>query len=143
MRRLDRFAEFGLELQVTEFDFEHIDELLQARFARDFMTAVFSHPRTTGMMTWCLWESAAWKPTMAFISKDWKKKRIARAWEHMIKTEWHTDKTARTNASGLAGARALLGEYDITITHGAKSQPSSGPWKNGEDSLWVEIGLWI
>jgi GH35 family endo-1,4-beta-xylanase len=120
LKRLDRFASFGLELQITEYDFEDTDELLQARYTRDFMTAVFSHPSTTGIMTWCLWESAAWKPTAAFFSSDWKKKRIAQAWEHMIKTEWHTDFTSRTNTEGLVGIRGYLGEYEITIQHNGK-----------------------
>lgn len=121
LSRLDRFAEFGLELQITEYDFEDTDELLQARYTRDFMTAVFSHPKTVGIMTWCLWESAAWKPTAAFYDKDWNKKRIALAWEHMIKKEWHTDRTVKTNAEGLAGVRGFLGEYEITVTRNGQS----------------------
>ncbi|MCK4564973.1 MAG: endo-1,4-beta-xylanase [Verrucomicrobia bacterium] len=120
--RLDRFAEFGLEMQITEFDFEETDELLQARFTRDFMTAVFSHPQTTGIMIWCLWEDAAWKPSAAFYSSDWKKKRIAQAWEYMIKKEWHTDETVRTNPEGLAGVRGFLGDYEITVSHAGREK---------------------
>jgi GH35 family endo-1,4-beta-xylanase len=117
LRRLDRFAEFGLEMQITEYDFEETDELLQARFTRDFMTAVFSHPQTVGIMTWCLWEDAAWKPSAAFYSSDWKKKRIALAWEHMIKKEWHTDKTVTTSDDGTAQVRGFLGDYEITVSY--------------------------
>jgi len=122
LRRLDRFAEFGLEMQITEFDFEETDEMLQARFTRDFMTAVFSHPQTTGIMTWCLWEDAAWKPSAAFYSSDWKKKRIAHAWEYMIKKEWHTDETVRTNPEGLAAIRGFLGDYEITVSHAGREK---------------------
>lgn len=116
LRRLDRFAEHGLEMQITEFDFEETDELLQARFTRDFMTAVFSHPQTVGIMTWCLWEDAASKPNAAFYSSDWKKKRIAQAWEYMIEKKWHTNETVCTNPDGTAKIRGFLGDYEITVT---------------------------
>jgi len=115
LRRLDRFAEFGLEMQITEYDFDETDEMLQARFTRDFMTAVFSHPQVVGIMTWCLWEKAAWKATPAFFSKDWKKKRIAQAWEYMVEKEWHTEKTLAMGEDGTAQLRGFLGEYEITV----------------------------
>jgi endo-1,4-beta-xylanase len=137
LRRLDRFGEYGLEMQITEYDFEDTDELLQARYTRDFMTAVFSHPQTTGIMTWCLWESAAWKPAAAFYSSDWKKKRIALAWEHMIEKEWHTDKTSRTNAEGLAGVRGFLGDYEITVTHGKRKKIIQKTLVKGDQKLTV------
>ncbi len=114
-RRLERFAQFGLEMQVTEYDFDETDELLQARFTRDFMTIVFSHPQITGIMTWCLWESAASKPAAAFFSSDWKKKRIAQAWEYMVEKEWHTDKIVMTAKDGTAQVRGFLGDYSITV----------------------------
>jgi endo-1,4-beta-xylanase len=44
LKRLDRFAAFKRDLKVTEFDIDTNDELTQADYTRDFMTAVFSHP---------------------------------------------------------------------------------------------------
>jgi GH35 family endo-1,4-beta-xylanase len=140
LRRLDRFAEFGLEMQITEYDFEETDELLQARFTRDFMTAVFSHPKTVGIVTWCLWEPAAWKPSAAFFTKDWKKKRIAKAWEHMIKEEWHTDQTVHSNAEGQADVRGFLGDYVITTTHGGRKMMLEYTLKKGGGLIRVGQG---
>lgn len=139
LRRLDRFAEFGLEMQITEYDFEDTDELLQARYTRDFMTVVFSHPQTVGIITWCLWEGSAHKPNAAFYSSDWKKKRIALAWEHMIKKEWHTDHSSRTNADGMAGTRAFLGDYKITVTHGGKTKIVFHPLEKGSGPLHIKL----
>ena len=113
--RMERFAKFGLEMQITEFDFEETDEELQARFTRDFMTIVFSHPQTVGIMTWCLWEKSAWKPSAAFFRADWQKKPIAQTWEQLIKDEWHTDASMHTDAEGRAQIRGFLGEYLITV----------------------------
>jgi len=140
LRRLDRFAEHGLEMQITEFDFEETDELLQARFTRDFMTAVFSHPQTTGIMTWCLWEEAAWKPSAAFYSSDWKKKRIALAWEYMIEKEWHTDKTVATAEDGTVQIRGYLGDYEINVTTPAgRKNKTSFTLEKGEASVTVQM----
>lgn len=122
LRRLDRFAEYGLEMQITEFDFEETDELLQARYARDFMTAVFSHPQVTGIMTWCVGERSSSKPAAAFFTADWKKKRIALAWEHMIEKEWHTKRVRRTNADGQTGVRGFLGDYEIAVSFNGKTK---------------------
>ena len=139
LNRLDRFAEFGLEMQITEYDFEETDELLQARFTRDFMTAVFSHPQTVGIVTWCLWEPAAWKPSAAFFSSDWKKKRIAQAWEHMIKQEWKTDATIRTDDEGIAAIRGFLGDYEIMVKAGDRKATVLKTLKQGQGRVVIEI----
>ena len=116
-RRLNRFAEFGLEMQVTEYDFDETDEALQERFTRDFMTVVFSHPQMVGIITWCLWEPTSWKPNAAFFSKDWEKKPIAKAWESLVKEEWHTDETRRTDRDGHVAFRGFLGEYEVSAKY--------------------------
>ena len=48
---LDRFAQFGLPLLITEHDVNIADETLQAEYTRDFLTAVFSHPAVDGVLT--------------------------------------------------------------------------------------------
>ncbi len=125
LRRLDRFARFGLEMQVTEYDFDEADEMLQARFTRDFMTVVFSHPQVVGIMTWCLWEKASWKADPAFFSRDWKKKRIAQAWEYMVEKEWHTEKTLATAEDGTARLRGFLGDYAIEVLYAGRKKTVS------------------
>jgi hypothetical protein len=68
MKRLDRFAAFEKELEITEFDINTSDKATQADYTRDFMTATFSpalrlpcrlllprhlrpwHPRRLGML---------------------------------------------------------------------------------------------
>jgi len=78
-------------------------------------------------MTWCLWEKAASKPQAAFFSSDWKKKRIAQAWEYMIKKEWHTEKTLATNEDGTAKLRGFLGTYEISASRAGHQKTVSFP----------------
>ncbi|MCF7848913.1 MAG: endo-1,4-beta-xylanase [Kiritimatiellales bacterium] len=139
LRRIDRFAEFGLEMQITEFDFEETDELLQARFTRDFMTAIFSHPQMTGIITWCVWEDAASKPDAAFFSKDWKKKKIALAWEYMINKEWHTEATATAGANGIIKLRGFLGDYEVTVSQFGRKKIVPFKLEKGKGLLTVKL----
>jgi GH35 family endo-1,4-beta-xylanase len=139
LRRLDRFAQFGLEMQITEYDFEETDEMLQARFTRDFMTAVFSHPQTTGILTWCLWEKAASKPQAAFFSSDWKKKRIAQAWEYMVEKEWHTEKSLVTGREGTAKLRGFLGDYEISVAYAGRKKTVSFPLTKEKGTCLIQL----
>jgi hypothetical protein len=68
---------------------------------------------------------------------DWKKKRIAQAWECMIKKEWHTDTTARTHTEGVTGGLGFIGEYEITVTHGVKNKIFYLTLKNEQETLHI------
>ena len=51
----DRFAELGLEMQITEFDLSTSDEELQAMYTRDLMTAVFAQEGFNAFVMWGFW----------------------------------------------------------------------------------------
>jgi GH35 family endo-1,4-beta-xylanase len=61
-KRLDRFAAFGKELEITEFDIDSSDEATQADYTRDFLTATFSYPSVKAFVLWGFWEGAHWRP---------------------------------------------------------------------------------
>ncbi|MHC4643538.1 MAG: endo-1,4-beta-xylanase, partial [Planctomycetota bacterium] len=48
----NRFARFGVPLQLTEFDIDTRDEQLQADYLRDVMTITFSHPSFNAIIMW-------------------------------------------------------------------------------------------
>ena len=62
MKRFDRFAAFGKELEITEFDIDTSDEGTQADYTRDLLTVVFSQPSVKAFVLWGFWEGAHWKP---------------------------------------------------------------------------------
>lgn len=119
LKELDRWAALGLDIQVTEFDLDFDDEEVQARYTRDFMTAVFSHPAVSALLMWGFWEESHWKPQAALYRGDWSIKPNGQAWNDLVLKEWHTDLAVKTDASGTASARGFLGQYRITVTsHG-------------------------
>jgi endo-1,4-beta-xylanase len=122
LRVLDRFARFGKAIQITEFDLPTRDEQGQARYTRDFLTAVFSHPATDAFTMWGFWEGKMWTPQGALIRKDWTLKPNGQAWMDLVLKEWWTDLTAATGPDGSCTARGFLGDYKITVTVGGKEK---------------------
>jgi len=117
---LDRFAAFGKELEVTEFDVTVGDEQVQADFTRDFMTACFSHPSATGFLMWGFWEGRHWRPQAAMIRRDWSIKPNGEVWKDLIFNQWWTDVRGVTGTDGVFRVRGFLGDYDVEATVGGQ-----------------------
>jgi len=115
---LDRFATFGKDLQVTEFDISVDDEALQARYLTDFMTALFSHRAVAGIVMWGFWEGAHWQPKAALYRRDWRAKPAGQAWQELVHKQWWTTADGVTDAQGDYALRGFKGDYDVTVSHG-------------------------
>ena len=118
VRILDRFAKFGKPIQITEFDLPTGDEQGQARYTRDFLTAVFSDPATEAFTMWGFWEGSMWQPPAAMIRKDWTLKPNGQAWMDLVLKQWWTDVYTATGPDGSCATRGFLGDYKITVTVG-------------------------
>ncbi len=120
---LDRFAnETEAELQITEFDIATRDEISQADYTRDFLTACFAHPRVTGFTMWGFWEGDHWLPEAAFWRRDWSPKPNAKMLETLLTKTWWTDTTAETGADGTATIKVFLGEHTVTVSADGKER---------------------
>ena len=111
----DTFAKLGLPIVVTEFDVNLKDEVRQAAFTRDFMTAAFSHPACAGFVFWGFWEGAHWRPDGAMFRKDWSEKPNLLVYRDLVLKEWWTDGTGNTNADGEFAVRGFKGAYTIVV----------------------------
>lgn len=127
-KRIERFAGLGPEIQITEFDIQvpGISDELQAQYARDFMTAVFSHPKTTGIVTWLGGNPIREDPRntsrgqCAFYRRDWSIKPLGQTWLDLKNKQWNTNTAGKTDSHGTFKTRAFHGRYDITITSNGK-----------------------
>lgn len=119
---MNRFAEFGKDLAVTEFDINIKDEQTQAEFTRDFYTLAFSHPQMTSILMWGFWEGRHWRPDGAMIRKDWSWKPNGEAYRSLVYDEWRTDENLTTDESGEVELRGFLGDYKIIVSKDGKSQ---------------------
>ncbi len=114
---LDRFAAFGLPLQITEHDIDITDEELQADYTRDFLTTVFSHPAVEGVLTWGFWEGRHWRPNGAYFRRDWSVTPAGQVWQELVLNEWWTGEEGRSDAQGRYHVRGFLGEYQVSVEH--------------------------
>ncbi|MFH1496824.1 MAG: endo-1,4-beta-xylanase, partial [Verrucomicrobiota bacterium] len=119
---LDRLAVHGFRLQITEFDIDTEDEDLQARYLRDFYTAVFAHPAVDTIQMWGFWEGSHWKPKAALWRNNWDIKPSGQAYIDLVENEWRTRTTLTTAANGMAFVRGFLGNYTLTLTHGGETR---------------------
>jgi GH35 family endo-1,4-beta-xylanase len=128
---LDRFAKFGKAIQITEFTINSRDEPGQARYTRDFLTAVFSHPATDAFTMWGFWEGRIWEPQSAMIRKDWTPKPNGQAYMDLVFKQWWTDVTLTTDQEGSCSTRGFLGDYRITATHAGQTKVVSAKLNKG------------
>ena len=120
-RRIQQFAEFGLDMQATEFDYETKDADLQARYTRDFLITIFSHPGMVGLITWTPFEylsGAVSKPDAVMWNVRLKAKPNGRIWDRMINGEWKTRVGLRTDEEGIALFRGFKGKYQLEVSAG-------------------------
>lgn len=133
--QLDAFAEFGLPIQVTEFDVAVGDESAQADYVRDLTTVAFSHPAVTDFLMWGFWAGQHWKPEAALFRSDWSLRPAGVAWSNLVFREWTTDLAVRTDRSGRAAFRGFRGRYSIEVRIGgtlvgtAVAEPTDGVLK--------------
>jgi GH35 family endo-1,4-beta-xylanase len=122
---LDRFAKFGLELQVAEFDVDTDNENLQAKYLRDFFIAVFSHPSVQVLQQWGFYEPFHWRPRAALFRKDWSPKPNGQAFLDLVFKQWWTDQKGATDGQGRYSLRGFHGDYEVTVNKGGGSKTAN------------------
>lgn len=119
---LDRFGKLGLDITITEFDVLPGDSTFQADFTRDVLTTAFSHPSVVGVLNWGFWEKSHWLPSAAQYRADWSITDHGQVWVDLVKKRWWTDVDGKTDAQGQFSTRGFLGDYEITVRKGSRSQ---------------------
>jgi GH35 family endo-1,4-beta-xylanase len=136
---LDRFAAFGLPIEITEFDINTSDEALQGDYTRDFLTAMFSHPSIASILTWGFWEGRHWIPNGALWRRDWSARPAGAAWRDLIFKQWWTNAAGKTDASGALKMRGFLGDYEVEASADGKTARQT--WTLKKESAPLVITL--
>jgi GH35 family endo-1,4-beta-xylanase len=139
---MDRFAVFGLPLQVTEFDFETQDLDLQGRYTEDFLTAVFSHPAMVGLVTWTPFEyekGQGPKPDAAFFDWRLQQKPNGEVWEKLVNEIWSTRLELVSDEDGLAHFRGFKGTYALEARVGSMTVNGRAAFLESGDPFSLEL----
>lgn len=119
---LDRYAKFGKQIWITEYDIDVADEALAGRFTRDFYTTLFSHPAVGGILMWGFWDGAHWHKNAPLYREDWSLKPAGQAYRDLVLKQWRTNETGQTDAAGGYKTRAFLGKYALRVTSGGQTK---------------------
>jgi hypothetical protein len=131
LKILDRFAGLGLRIKVTELDMQMSDEALRADYFRDFFIALFSHESVDAILQWGFWEGSHWIPSSALYARDWTVRPHGKVFEDLMKREWKTDVTGKTDAAGRLVIRGFKGTYNVTADLSGKSHSATVAIGNG------------
>jgi endo-1,4-beta-xylanase len=139
---LDDWAEFGKDLEITEFDLGCWDDEVHAEYVRDFMIAAFSHPSVKAFIQWGFWEGSHWRSKAggAMFRRDWSKRPAQEAYEDLVLNQWWTDWQGETSDGGTASLRAFYGEHEVTAEATGKRGTATVSLVPGEEQV-VELRL--
>jgi GH35 family endo-1,4-beta-xylanase len=128
--RLDRLAQLGLPIVITEYDVgtmtegvgtTQAQELEQAQKHATLIRSAFSHPAVHGIILWGFWDNQHWIPNGGIFRADWSAKPAADTIAYLWKTLWTTDTVVYTNAQGIAQVPAYYGQYTYSVGDGSTS----------------------
>ncbi|WP_425395547.1 endo-1,4-beta-xylanase [Aeoliella sp.] len=116
--RIDRFADKGLRLRVTEFDVD-VDgnEAYQGTLVNDYLTVMFSHPTVEAITLWGFWGGSHWRgENGALYRNDWSEKPSLEAYQSLVLNQWWTTENGVSNDQGSYGLRGFKGRYNVVVT---------------------------
>jgi GH35 family endo-1,4-beta-xylanase len=132
--RLDQYAALGKDLYITEFTptsaGEPItgsppagpwDEKAQDDYAVKFYRVCFAHPAVQGITWWDLCDQGSWLAGGGMLRKDLSPKPVYDSLRRLIREEWHTQARGPTDGQGQFSFRGFAGQYDVTVTAGART----------------------
>lgn len=127
----DAYASLGLPLHFTETTFvsgPRADdgrrwgdttpelEVDQADYVERFYTLVYAHPNVAALTWWDFSDDGAWQRAAAgFLRKDMSAKPVYERLYQLIRRDWWTERTDRTNAEGTCAARVTYGLHRIRV----------------------------
>lgn len=128
-RRLDRLAEFGVPIHITEVSSKTMDQQRRADTLEMLFRVAFAHPAVEAVMLWGFWEKRHWLgKDAALVDANWNLLPAGERVRKLLLDEWRTAATGRTDGSGRMRFRGFYGDYEVTVTmpDGAKARVSAG-----------------
>ncbi len=116
--QINKLAEIGLPIRLTEFDFG--GNLSEAQQADDFikvMTIAFSHPSITGIIYWNLSDNTTWRDNAGLFHSDHRPKLAADTLLYLTKKLWATNFEEAVAAEPLS-FDAYYGDYLVDVQFG-------------------------
>jgi GH35 family endo-1,4-beta-xylanase len=126
---LNYYSKLGLPIHLTEFTAESSNEKIngwkegawtleeQADFAEQFYRLSFGHPMVQSINWWGLSDRYIWneRPQAGLIDENYNPKPVYKRLRKLIKSEWMTNNSGKTNRDGSFKFRGFFGNYKIFL----------------------------
>ncbi len=135
-RIMDKYAEFGLPLQMTEISIpaysdDAVDEEIQAEILKNLYSIWFSHKNMEQIVYWNFIDgyAAAERGNMTdgenqfhsgFLRFDFSEKPAYTILNNLINKEWRTNEEFITDNNGTGSFRGFYGVYDVDVEFDGK-----------------------
>jgi endo-1,4-beta-xylanase len=114
-KNLDKVAELGLPIWITEFDSAFDDESVNADALEAVYRTAYGHPAVEGIIMWVFWAGNSWRgPNAGLARRDWSLSAAGKRYEALM-AEWSTEASGVTNADGVIAFQGFHGEYTVTV----------------------------
>lgn len=100
--------------QVEQWPTTPEGEECQAREIEEMYRILFSHPLVQAITTWDYKDGAWLKAPSGYLREDNSRKPSYDMLENLVKHEWWTDTTVKTDENGWIEVEAFKGDYQIT-----------------------------
>jgi len=145
---LDRYAELGKDLHITDFAPRSAgrmtgwlegdwDEAGQADYAVKFYKTCFAHPAVVAITWGNMTDKYSWQPHGGLLREDMTPKPVYGALKNLIHKEWKTSAQGKTDADGVFRFRGFRGTYNVTTTEAGTTNEQTEHLRKAEPNVWT------
>ncbi|OWF42294.1 uncharacterized protein LOC110461355 [Mizuhopecten yessoensis] len=119
--RLDKIAEAGLPIWITEFTVNEANEGLKADALENMLTLFMSHPAVEGVLLWGFWDGQIWLPNSVLATGPHVQPNAAgRRYQQLFHQTWRTHVTESVTGSTVH-ASGFMGDYTLRVKHNGRT----------------------
>ena len=109
---------------------------LQAEAIEQFYRVAFGHPAVHAIIYFGMIDGEKESPTLGLLDENFQPKPAWTRLKKLIKEEWNTRQSGKTDAAGGYALRGFFGQYDIQVIDAGKSRTFTEHLRKGQTNEW-------
>ncbi|XP_062583059.1 uncharacterized protein LOC134244820 [Saccostrea cucullata] len=116
--RLDKVAEAGLKIWITEMTIFESNSTKKAAALEELLTLYFSHPAVEGVLLWGFWDGAIRDQERSlFTGPSITANAAGQKYLDLVKKTWWTDYTHTITSGHVLHTSVFKGDYQLLVKH--------------------------
>jgi GH35 family endo-1,4-beta-xylanase len=118
---MSELGKHNLDMRITEFDLDSLDEELVADYLEDILTLTFSHPKMLGFQTWGFWRKSMNVPTSALVDEQFNLTPAGKRYKELIFKKWWSKAQKQLNDESIVHLDVFYGKHLISVELNGKT----------------------